>query len=331
MKKTLSIFLVLFLLVPNLILAQENIFYLYLNDYGFQSFKKNYRKIDILAPQFYTLDYDLKIKDLTKQQKEVLRYAKKKRVDVMPLIVNANFNKNLMSTFLRNGNAKQDLWDFMIKEARKKDFIGWQFDFENINHFDRDLYTEFVAETYKKMKEKNLQFSVAVVVRSTPYNPNSTNQDWSSAYDYQKLAENSDFLSLMTYDDPNSHGPVASIPYVNSSLNYLRDLVPQEKMSLGVPMYCWKWQSNPKQKVRSYTHEGSKDAYKKFGGISRFYFDYYGAEQFKFKEAGLDFEIWCEGAKGLEEKLNIVKDYNLRGISAWALGQEDKNIWKLLK
>jgi len=219
----------------------------------------------------------------------------------------------------------------MIKEAKKNKFIGWQFDFENINHLDRDIYTAFVKKTYQKMQENDLQFSVAVVVRSKDYDKNSKDQDWSSAYDYVNLAKYSDFLSLMTYDDPNSFGPVASLPYTLKVLSYMRNLVPANKTSLGIPLYCWQWETQPRKKIKSLTYELAEKNYDKGNNGVRGFDAFFGAEYFRYTFENKDYEIWCDNKQSWDIKLGLVKLLGLRGTSAWAIGQEDKNIWKLLK
>lgn len=335
MKKTklFTAFLLLAFIIPNVSLASENLFYYFNNKYGLTNFKKYNSKIDIIAPQIYTVGYDLKIKKVSSSDKKIISEAKKKRTKVMPLIVNANFDKSLMSEILASQTVQDEIIDFMIKEAKKNKYIGWQFDFENINHFDRDYYTAFAKKAYEELKENDLQFSVAVVVRSKDYDPNSQNQDWSSAYDYKKLAENADFLSLMTYDEPYSDGPVASLPYVNRTLDYMLKQAPAEKLSLGIPAYCWQWQGEPKEKVASVTYDLAKKAYRKVKDKKKTntFDEIYGAEKFSFTRDGIKNEIWCDNAKSWEIKLGIVENLGLRGISVWALGQEDKDVWKLLK
>jgi spore germination protein YaaH len=235
-----------------------------------------------------------------------------------------------MSGILINPRAQDEIINFMIAEAKKRKFAGWQFDFENINHLDRDMYSDFVAKTYPKMKENNLEFSVAVIVRSNDYDPNSKNQDWSSAFDYKKLAQNSDFLSLMTYDDPNSEGPVASLEYVNRILNYMEKQAPANKLSLGIPLYCWKWQDG--KRAGATTYRLAEKEYRKYKkDRERGYSEKYGAEYFKFTKKGSQTTVWCDSVKSFETKLNIIDSRGLRGFSAWALGQEDSEIWDLLE
>jgi spore germination protein YaaH len=334
MKKKHTIYalatLLLFVVaVPQSLLASERLFYFYDNVYGFSNFKKNASYVDVIAPQVYTVGYDLKVQ--RPSNTKILKEAKKKRVNSMPLLVNANFNKVLMSDILLSQTAQDEIIDFMIKEAKTYKFVGWQFDFENINHLDRDMYTAFVAKTYKKMKENNLKFSVAVVPRSRPYDPKSTNQDWSSGYDFKKLAEHSDFISIMSYDDPYSIGPVASIPFTQKILSYMTTEIPAEKISLGLPLYCWRWDNNLNKRVGSTTHKLAEKEYKKGDDRSKGYDENLGSDWYTFKKDGTSYTIWCEGEKSIEAKLKIIKDNNLRGFSAWALGQEPTWLWRILK
>jgi spore germination protein YaaH len=331
MNKLILTFILISLTLPTPILASENLFYYFDNVNGYNSFKKNYKEIDILAPQIYEVGYDLKVSTPNSKQKKLLREAKRRDSKVMPLLVNKSFDKVLMSDILINKKAQDDIIDFLIKEAKKEKYIGWQFDFENINHLDRDMYTAFVKKTYQKLKAENLQLSVAVVVRNNDYDPNSKNQDWSSAYDYKNLAFNSDFLTLMTYDDLNSNGPTASMAYVENILNYMLTQTSADKMSLGIPAYCWQWQDG--KKVASTTYYLAEKAYKKVNkkNKDRGFNEDLGVEYFKFLRDGVQNVIWCDNAKSFELKENLITKKGLRGFSMWALGQEDSKLWKYLK
>lgn len=331
MKKILLVILLTTLVLPLPTLARENLFYYFENVYGFDSYKKNYNSVDILAPQVYEVDYDLSIIHPNKKEKKILNEAKRKKTNIMPLLVNRDFSKILMSDILINQKAQDDIIKFLIKEAKDEGYIGWQYDFENINHLDRTLYTAFVAKTYKALKAEKLQFSVAVIVRSNDYNPNSTNQDWSSAYEYKNLSANSDFLTLMSYDDPNSIGPVSSLPYLDRILDYTLTQAPASKLSLGIPAYCWQWQDGIR--TNSTTYNLTEKAYKKANRKTKekTFDEKLGAEYFKFVRSGVTHEIWCDNAKSFSIKEGLIKEKGLRGFSVWALGQEDRDIWKYLK
>lgn len=323
--------LALVLVIPQSVFSAEGLFYFYNNVYGFTNFKKNTSSIDVIAPQVYTVGHDLKVKKPSKQSTKLLKEAKKKKTRTIPLLVNAEFNKVLMSDILLSQEAQDDIIDFMIKEAKTYNFAGWQFDFENINHLDRDMYTAFVKKTYEKMKEHDLEFSVAVIPRSGAYDPTSSNQDWSSAYDFNQLAQHSDFLSLMSYDDPYSVGPVSSLPYTERILDYMLTQMPAEKISLGIPLYCWKWDTDINMRVGSLTHKLALKEYQKGKNKDREYDKELGAEKFTYTIKKSNFATWCESEESIQAKLDIIEDKNFRGFSAWALGQEPTWLWKILK
>ncbi len=312
--------------------ASENIFYYFPHTEAYKSVEKNYKKIDILAPQIYTVGQDLKLGG--PESTDILALAKKKKLKVMPLVVQKNFSKVLMSDILQTPEAQDKIIEDMIAEAKKHHYIGWQFDFENINHLDRELYVDFVEKASKAFDKKNLKFSVAVIPRSTDYNPDSDNQDWSSGYDIGEISKHVDFVSMMSYDDPKSTGPVASLPYLQGVIKHTLKDTPANKISLGVPFYCWQWEAGNPKKIANISYDRAAETQEKYkkNGVFKQYIKDYAAEVFVFVKDDNTINLaWCDNAESIKTKLNIVNKEGFRGISAWALGQEDPKIWKVLK
>jgi spore germination protein YaaH len=195
------------------------------------------------------------------------------------------------------------------------------------------MYTAFVAKTSEALRKEKLQFSVAVIPRSTDYDPNSTNQDWSSGYDYKAIAPYVDFVSIMSYDDPYSVGPVASMPFTERVLDYMMTQIPKEKISLGVPLYCWKWDDQINMRVGSLTHKLADAEYRKASSKTRKkgYDEDLGAAWYKYRLNNNNYTVWCEGEDSMEEKIDLIEKYNLHGFSAWAIGQEGTWLWRMLK
>ncbi len=336
-KKLLSFVVVSLLLQPSFVSAKktdENIFYYFPNGNGFESVEKQYRDIDILAPQIYFVGTQLQL--VKSEEDVILTLAEKKRIDVMPLVIQANFDKSLMTQLLNDEDAQDEIIDHLIEDAQKYDYIGYQYDFENINHLDREKYVDFVEKTYKAMRKKDLLFSVAVIPRTTDYDKNSLNQDWSSGYGYEGLAEHSDFLSIMSYDDPKSKGPVSSMEYLENVLSYTQRFVPDDKISLGIPLYCWQYEIGNSKKIANVTYPisaATQEKYKNYGVLSTYVDGEYETEVFLFikpKDNSYALNIiWCDNKQSIEVKQKFAEKENLRGLSFWALGQEDPNIWDL--
>src|SRR3989344_5573775 len=229
--------------------SYEKLFYIVDGKNGIKSFKKNAGLINIIAPQSYTVHSDLTVSGSVSN--EIKDIARENKIKIIHLIVNAGFNQQIIHNILIAPPETQDrIINFMINEAFKNNYSGWQFDFEHMFYMDRELYSKFVERTAKAFKKHDLSLSIAAVAR---INDDVTDfyKNWSGVFDYERLAKALDFISVMTYDDPNSKGPTASMPFVESVYEYLKDKVPREKLSLGVPFYYWGWSVSPFKRLRS--------------------------------------------------------------------------------
>ena len=307
----------------------EKIFYLpkYNAEAGVASLNKNWQKIDIVAPQMHVVNADFSISGgFGPKFKKAI---KDHNLRVMPLIANAGFNKGIIHNLLASETGQDKVIGALINMAKGQKYIGWQFDFENINYQDRDLFTAFVQKAYPLFQKNNLILSVAVISRTTDYEDTDAFKNWGGAYDYKKIADSCDFISLMAYDDPNSVGPVASVAFVNKILDYVKDKIPAQKLSLGVPLYYWKWPVGGSKKV-------AVGSYRNVSTIMQNYryslgFDSnLGVSWLTYFFKNKEYKIWFEDRQSFETKLNIVEDNNLRGFSAWLLGGEDPAIWSAL-
>jgi spore germination protein YaaH len=254
---------------------------------------------------------------------------KEHNLKVMPLVVNTSFNQKIMHNLLLSPKAQDNVIKGLIYLAKKNNYIGWQYDFENISYLDKDLYTAFVERTYKSFKENDLLFSVTVVARYVDYEDTNVFKNWSGVYDFKKIADNSDFVSLMAYDDPKSVGPTASLDFVNKSLAYAKDKIPAEKLSFGVPLYYWKWNADTNKRIGSgmyksvlaimanVRHTVSFDA-----GL--------GVSCLSYLYNNKNYKVWFEDKNSFQAKLDIIKNNNLRGFSARLIGGEDPKIWSVL-
>jgi spore germination protein YaaH len=307
----------------------EKIFYLpkYNAVKGVESLNKNWQKIDILAPQYHVVNANFTISGGFGPK--LKKAIKDHNLKVMPLIANANFSQKIIHNLLLSPVAQDKVINYLIKGALTNGYIGWQFDFENISYLDKDLYTAFVKRANLLFKENNLVFSVVVVPRTADYENTNAFKNWSGAYDYKAIAENADFVSLMAYDDPNSEGPVASLPFVNKTLAYVKDKIPAEKLSLGVPLYYWKWNADTNTKLGSGLFKNVLAITSSFRHVLSFDQNL-GVSCLSYSYNKKNYEVWFEDKQSFKAKLDIMKDNNLRGFSAWLLGGEDPAIWSLL-
>lgn len=307
----------------------EKIFYISQNNIvdGVLSLEKNWQKIDIVAPQMYSVTPELKLTG--KIDPSLKKVINDYNLKTMPLVTNGAFKRDIMHNLLVSKTDQNNIIAGMIEVAKKNKFIGWQFDFENIDYKDKDLFSEFVEKTYTQFKKNKLILSIAAVARYVDFEDTAAFRDWSGVYDYKRIAKSSDFISLMTYDDPNSKGPVASKEFVNKCLVYIKDKVPADKLSLGIPLYYWKWDMESSKRMGSGMYKSIMTMMANFKHTLGFDNEL-GAAWLSYFFNDKNYAVWFENKQSFEQKLKITKDNKLRGFSAWVLGGEDPAIWSAL-
>ncbi len=291
------------------------------------SINKNWDKIDILAPQYFSVNSGFAVSGAFGPK--LAKAIKDHQMKVMPLVINADFSQKIMHNLLLSPAGQDKVINYLVKSAKANKFIGWQFDFENISYLDKDLFTAFVQKTSLVFKKNNLTFSVAVVPRTVDFEDSDDFKNWSGAYDYQKIANATDFVSFMTYDNQKSKGPSSSLDYVNATLDYVKGKIPPEKLSLGTPLYFWKWDTDTGKKVSYGTYQHVASVMANFKYLLNFD-PAIGVSSLTYFAGPKNYKIWFENKDSFQAKLNIAKANNFRGFSAWQLGWEDPAIWSIL-
>jgi spore germination protein YaaH len=295
---------------------------------GIASLKKNSDKIDILAPQFYGVSAKMQLTG--RLDANLTSVINQNNIKVMPLVTNSGFKQDIIHNLLLSSTAQNAIIKGLVYIAQKDNYIGWQFDFENINYLDRDLYSAFVEKSAQSLHKNGLALSVAAVSRSVDFEDTDAFENWSGVFDYARIAKAVDFVSLMAYDDPDSTGPVASLPFTQKVLDYAKDKIPPEKLSFGIPLYNWGWSTDPFKKITaSGTYDGLLYIRSNFRHDLGFN-DALGAAWLTYFWQNKQYQVWYQDKQTFENKLDIIKQNNFRGFSAWVLGVEDPGIWSVL-
>lgn len=321
----------------------ENLFYMTDSPESFESFKNNLSQISVVCPQTFRISKEGVISGSVNQR--VLKLSKANKIKVMPLIFNNGSTADLLHALLSNPEARKRSIKMMLDYAKKYKLDGWQFDLEGLNIADRDHYTSYFKETAEALHEKDLQLSAALV--HTVENLGGASayhsflyENWRGGYDFKELAKAGDFLSIMAYDQHTRRtppGPVAGADWVERIINYLlNEGVAPEKISLGIPDYSVHWFADYTEEKGGFTN-GQQIGYnrveyllKKFNAVLRW--DENAACHYAvWNNDGVYEYMYIEDGASLKPKLDLLKKYNLRGISVWVLGREDPGFWTVLK
>jgi len=221
-----------------------------------------------------------------------------------------------------------------------------QFDFENININDKSEFTRFCQLTANQLHQGGFTMSIAVVPRISDVFYSTYDrwlfENWSGAYDYQALGQSSDFISVMSYDQHTSlttPGPIATIDWVEKTIQSLLRVVPAKKISLGIPSYSGYWSTGKLDpgnipEMNTYRSKETQIGYSRALNLlakfnqSLIWQDQWKSSYIMYNNDEKNEYLFVEDAKSFQAKLELVERYQLRGISVWRLGLEDPAIWE---
>ncbi len=308
---------------------------------GTPAFVAHADRISIISPQVFGFDSTGAIHGTL--DTTVVRVARERGVQLVPLVMNPGFDQALMHRLLTVAEPRLQAIRSMAALCRDLQLDGLQFDVENVHVSDRDLFTSFVREAVDSIHRAGCTVSAAVVPRSsddrgpTPYHQ-WIYDNWRGVYDYKALADTLDFLSYMTYAQHtggSTAGPVGGYPWIKACLEYvLAQGVPPEKISLGIPGYSDHWFPTYNERNGS-RMTGSDISYARglalldSAGVAATWDTLQRSPFAMWENSGVFEHVWLEDARAFAAKLELVTQYKLRGYSVWLLGLEDPAVWQL--
>ncbi|HET7580228.1 MAG TPA: glycosyl hydrolase family 18 protein [Bacillales bacterium] len=270
------------------------------------------------------------------KDKKALQATKKSRAKPMLVITNfanGTFSSDLGHMILTNPQAKTRLIRNVVSVMKKKNYAALNIDFEHLLPEDRDRYTAFLKRLVPRLHAAGFPVSTSLAPKKSSKQTGS----WYSAHDYGAHGKLMDFVILMTYEWGWTGGPpmaVAPIDKVKEVLDYAVTEIPRNKIIMGMPLYGYDWTLPYKKGGPPAKRLGFREAASlaKKEGVNVQYDPNAQSPFFRYTDnQGQKHVVWFENQKSLQAKFNLVKQYHLRGVSYWELGQPSPQNWKLLK
>jgi spore germination protein len=311
-------------------------------------FKKHASAINIISSEAYHVNQrGLLFGSLNP---EMLQIAKAAHVKIMPLVGNANFDTNSTHDFLSDLSAQERAVQFILQICKENNFYGVQIDFEHMLFTDKDAFTNFYQKIARVLHQNGFKIAIAMIPKLTEDVPQTDYlrgkyEYWSGVYDYKAIGESSDFVTLMTYDqhaEITTPGPMSGLHWDEAIIQYALKYIPSNKISLGVPLHSGYWYTgfDPIPTVLNNKQLHAVQVDKPYKDMMRLLKDNNATVQWDnddkmhyamFRSHFLYEYIFMEDVDSLKAKLDLVKRYNLRGISDWCIGEEDPKIWSVLE
>ncbi len=321
------------------------LFYMSNDQNSVESFLAHSRQIDLLVPTWYQVDENGLVTGAPNNL--VLDHAHSEKLPVMPII--ALFDKKSFHALASSPIAQSRMNEAMIRECKAHGYVGFQFDFEDIDWTDRDLLSALVKSSAEALHKEGLQLSIATVPNAPGY-PGSGGfakwmyTDWRGAYDLAAIGKYADLVCLMTYDQHTrwtTPGPVAGWQWTVENLKYALRFVPKEKLSLGIPVYGYHWftgapvadtttgKLRPNPQAEYIGTENALLLAKEFGGNVQWDAEDHSAYLYFYRDQMREW-IYFTDLRTFKDRYALAEQNGLDGFCSWVLGQEDPEIWNFL-
>ena len=325
-------------------------FYVTWDKGSYSSLKEYLRQIDLLYPEWlHVLTPDGRIQGsdpLTNQMFDVVRGASIHSVDdqVMPLIrqekadvevfplVN-NFDpasgkwlQNVGDFFANDdgrANFRRQLVTFLASDSK---FKGVSVDFEDFPRTAQPSFNALIGEMAADLHSRGLKMYINVPADDDDFN-------------YKYLADNSDGLILMNYDEHQSEskaGPVASHAFFVGNIQKALKVIPKDKLIVGIGSYGYEWGNKPVECPEgnfatvcnlsvqdAWIRSAESDAPIELDSESlnpHFAYD---------EDDGTKHEIWLLDAVTALNQMRAARDLGIRTFALWRLGSEDRSLWEI--
>lgn len=280
--------------------------------------------MSIISPTWYSLsDNDGNFTSFA--SKAYVDKAHARNMEVWAMVDNFN-NKGIITYEVMSYTSKRTkLIAALMEQAGTIGFDGINLDFELVPEEAVPHYVQFIREISVACRRAGLVLSI------DNYPPQG-----GSNYNLREQGIFADYVIMMGYDEHwgsgGVAGPVASIGFVEKGIQMILEQgVPADKLINAIPFYTRVWKTKGDEVTSDALGMKAALNFVKENTMDSGHWDEdAGAHYFEMEKNGTLYQVWMEDAASIETKLTVMKKYNLAGVSAWQLGQEDKAIWSVI-
>ncbi len=255
----------------------------------------------------------------------MIRQARQVRVAPLMVITNIDgsggFSSDLAHTILTDELLGKTLINNVVNVLKSRNYYGLNINFENVYRADREAFTRFF-QMFTITLHPLGYIVVATDAIETGPNQSMLVYDMLNFAAYARLA-NQIFI-IVAYAFGNAYGPptaVTPIDQVRLALDYAVSVIPSQSILLGMTNYGFDWTLpyHVGTTAQMLTPAQARDLAARTGSIVQFneetqspYFNYED-------NMGLRHVVWFDNEQSIRTRLELVRIYNLGGISFWTI------------
>ncbi|MCF3943588.1 LysM peptidoglycan-binding domain-containing protein [Oceanobacillus alkalisoli] len=300
---------------------------------GAQSIREVGELLTIVSPFAYLIQADGSLEPFPDEQMIAASYEE----NILPMMSILNFTSEeagstLTHTILTSDELMDTLLTNILRVMNEKGYRGLNIDFENVLPEDRERFNNFIQLAVDRLHPEGYFVSTAVAPKTSADQPGLLYE----AHDYAAQGRIADFVVVMTYEWGYRLGPPQAISPLNQMrrvIKYALTEIPAEKIFLGFQIYArdWKLPHVQGQAAQTFSPQRAVELATEYNAEIQ-YDEVAASPFFRYTdEDGVDHEVWFEDARSAQAKFDLAKEFNLGGISYWALGYPFPQNWELLR
>ena len=247
------------------------------------------------------------------------------------------FSNELVANILQDEALADRVIENTMAVLREKGYGGLDVDFEYIPAEYREAYPAFL----NKLRERLTPEGYVLFASLAPKNSAEQRGLLYEGHDYGAVGEAVDYTLLMTYEWGYTYGPpqaVSPLPEVRRVIDYAVTEIPREKIFLGIPNYAYDWtlpfvrgesRARSLSNVAAVQLASDKKAEIQFDETAQTpYFHYY--ERDPATGDAREHVVWFDDARSMDQKLRLLRDYDLAGGSVWNIMRYFPQLWLVM-
>lgn len=236
--------------------------------------------------------------------------------------------------------------------ADEGDFDGIDIDYEQFAFADgraswettRPMWVSFITELGAGLRADGRTLSVSI---PPVYDAERTADSGFWVYDYGAIAPHVDRIRIMAYDfSVDEPGPIAPLAFVERAINGAIEATGNpNKLVLGLPAYGRNWPTGtagecPESELQGRTAVTARsvDELIVARGATPIAVEATGEWMFEYDLEVTDGTTSCiQGRQvnyvdgdGIRQRMDLAREYQLNGVSLWALGFDDDAVWEAI-
>jgi cellulose synthase/poly-beta-1,6-N-acetylglucosamine synthase-like glycosyltransferase/peptidoglycan/xylan/chitin deacetylase (PgdA/CDA1 family) len=227
-----------------------------------------------------------------------------------------------MAQLLASPAARQNLARDIVEYAVEAHQAGIVVDFEEVPDASQAHFRAFIAGLAPALHSVGLKLMIALPARD-------------DAYDYEFFGKQCDAIVLMNYDQhwlTSAPGPIAAQDWFVENLRQVLEVVPAQKIVVGIANYAYDWSTSPKKAYESaaefsiqeallHVEESETDVEFDSASLNPHY-SYYD-------EHNHVHQVWMLDAITAYNQLRASERLGVQGTALWRLGSADTSLWPI--